>query len=98
MSFLPVTLPTAAFVPAFVAKALFCYRAKHILENLAHMQKHYSEQRQKHWTHETAYISLLTFLSFTILINHPLVRYLNTARALSMIKRILFSSVLPYQG
>ena len=62
------------------------------------MQKDYTEQSQKHETHETAYISLLTFLSVTILISHQLVRYLDTARALSMIKRTLFCSVLPYQG
>ena len=55
--FLPVTLRTATFFD----KALFCFRVKQILENLAYKQKDFSEQRKKHWTHETAYISLSVF-------------------------------------
>ena len=38
-----ITLPTAGFV----ATALFFYKAKHILENLAYKQKDYREQRKK---------------------------------------------------
>ena len=38
-----ITLPTAAFV----AIALFCYRAKQILENLVYKHKDFSEQRKK---------------------------------------------------
>lgn len=52
-----VTLPTVAFVSI----ALFYYRAKQILENLAYKHKDFSKQRKKHWTHEAAYISLLFF-------------------------------------
>ena len=66
--FLPVTLRTATFFD----KALFCFRVKQILENLAYKQKDFSEQRKKYWTHETAYISLSIFLSVTILISHQL--------------------------
>ena len=67
-NFLPVTLRTATFF----GRALFCFRAKQILENLADEQKDFSEQVKKRSTPETAYISLLIFLSVTILINHQL--------------------------
>ena len=69
-----IILPTAAFV----AIALFCYRAKQILENLAYKHKILANKEKTLDPWNSLHFTF-NFLGVTILINHQFVRNLNTA-------------------